>query len=91
MTLSPWLVPIAWASSLVRVLPLWPLSPILGTKKEHKPKLLSPDIFWWGRGLPREGVGAKKVWHVPRNQGNQAFRAGYPRILLGYPGGARKV
>ena len=31
-----------------------------GTKKEPKPKLLSPDIFWWGRGLPREGVGAKK-------------------------------
>ena len=33
---------------------------ISGTKKEHKPKLLSPDIFRWGRGLPREGVGAKK-------------------------------
>ena len=29
-------------------------------EKEHKPKLLSPDIFCWGRGLPREGVGAKK-------------------------------
>ena len=25
-----------------------------------KPKLLSPDICRWGRGLPREGVGAKK-------------------------------
>ena len=31
-----------------------------GTKKEPKPKLLSPDIFRLGRGLPREGVGAKK-------------------------------
>ena len=31
-----------------------------GTKKEPKPKLLSLDIFWWGGGLPREGVGAKK-------------------------------
>ena len=31
-----------------------------GTKKEPKPKLLSPDIFWWGGGLPREWVGAKK-------------------------------
>ena len=31
-----------------------------GTGKEPKPKLLSPDIFRWGRGLPREGVGAKK-------------------------------
>ena len=31
-----------------------------GTKNEPKPKLLSPDIFRWGRGLPHEGVGAKK-------------------------------
>ena len=29
-------------------------------KKEPKPKLFGPDIFRWGRGLPREGVGAKK-------------------------------
>ena len=26
----------------------------------NKPKHLSPDIFRWGRGLPCEGVGAKK-------------------------------
>ena len=31
-----------------------------GTKREHKPKLLSPDIFRWGSGLPRARVGAKK-------------------------------
>ena len=31
-----------------------------GTKKEPKPRLLSLDIFRLGRGLPREGVGAKK-------------------------------
>ena len=31
-----------------------------GPKKEPKPKLLSPDIFRLGRGLPCEGVGAKK-------------------------------
>ena len=31
-----------------------------GTKNEHKPKLLSPDIFRWGRGLPRARMGAKK-------------------------------
>ena len=30
------------------------------SRKEHKPKLLNPDILRWGRGLPREGVGAKK-------------------------------
>ena len=28
--------------------------------KGPKPKLLSPDIFWWGGGLPLEGVGAEK-------------------------------
>ena len=31
------------------------------TEKEPKPKLLSLDIFWWGGGLPREGVEAKKL------------------------------
>ena len=29
-------------------------------RKKHKPKFLSPDIFRWGRGLPRERVGDKK-------------------------------
>ena len=32
----------------------------LAQRKERKPRLLSPDIFLWGRGLPREGVGATK-------------------------------
>ena len=39
---------------------IWGLTLQSGTKKEPKPKLLSPDIFRWGRGLPHEGVGAKK-------------------------------
>ena len=30
------------------------------TREEPKPKLFGPDIFQWGRGLPRERVGAKK-------------------------------
>ena len=34
--------------------------PKSGTKNEPKPKLSSPDVFQWGRGLPREGEGAKK-------------------------------
>ena len=34
--------------------------PFSGAKKEHETKLLSPDIFQWGRCLPHEGVGAKK-------------------------------
>ena len=29
-------------------------------EKEPKPKLFGPDILLWGRGLPRERVGAKK-------------------------------
>ena len=61
-----------------------------GTKKEHGPKLLSPDIFGWGGGLPREGMGPKKFGMSFETQGNQTFLAGYPGILPGYPGGARK-
>ena len=71
-----------------------------GMKKEREPKLFGPDIFQWGGGLPREGVGAKKfemslggsqkVRDVPRNQGNLSFWAGYPRILPGYFGGCPK-
>ena len=45
-------------------------------RKRTKPKLLSPDIFWWGGGLPREGVGAKKFGMSLENPGNQTFLAG---------------
>ena len=62
-----------------------------GTKKEHKPKLLSPDIFRWGRGLRREGVGARKFGKSLETREIKLFGAGYPGILPGYPGGARKV
>ena len=31
-----------------------------GKKNEPKPKLFGPDVFGWGGGLPREGVGAEK-------------------------------
>ena len=59
-------------------------------KSGTKPKLWSPDIFWWGRGLPYEGVGAKK-FGMPLETREIKLLAGYPGILLGYPGGARKV
>ena len=47
--------------------------PLSGTKKEPKPKLLSPDIFCWGGGLPREGVGAKKFGMSLETQGIKLF------------------
>ena len=56
-----------------------------GKQKEHKPKLLGPDIFRLGGGLSRSG--GQKVRHVPRIPGKPNFWAG---ILPGYPGGARK-
>ena len=59
-----------------------------GTENKHKPKLLSPDIFRWGRGLSHEGGGGQKVRYVPRNQGNETFWAGYPgfcRDILAVP------
>ena len=48
-------------------------------------------IVWWGGGLPREGVGARKFGLSLETQGNQTFLAAYPGILLGYPGNARKA
>ena len=35
-------------------------TPVSGKKKEPKPKLFDPDIFGWGGGHPRAGVGTKK-------------------------------
>ena len=64
---------------------------ISGTKKEHKPKLLSQDIFRWGGCLPCEGVGAKKFGMPLETREIKLFFPGYPGILPGYPGGDRKV
>ena len=61
-----------------------------GKKKEPKPKLFGSDIFRWGGGLPREGAGAKE-FGMSLETGKPNFLAGYAGILLGYPGGARKV
>ena len=62
-----------------------------GKKKEPKPKLFDSDIFGWGGGLPREGVGAKKFGMSFETQGNQTFWRDTPGLCPGYPGGARKV
>ena len=59
-------------------------------------KRTQTQTFWsgylragWGSSTWRGG--GQKVRYVPRNQGNQTYLAGYPGILPGYPGGARKV
>ena len=44
-----------------------------GKQKEHKLKLLGPDIFWWGGGLPREWGGGSKVRYAAVCPGNQTF------------------
>ena len=51
-----------------------------GKKKEPKPKLLGPDIFGWGGGLPREGVGAKKFSMSFETQGSQTFWRDIPGV-----------
>ena len=50
-----------------------------GKKKEHKPKLFGPDIFRWGGGLPREGVGAEKF-------GSNFFLRDVPGFCRDIPG-----
>ena len=57
-----------------------------GTKKEHKPKLLSPDIFRWGRGLPREGVGAKKFGMSLETREIKLFWQDIPGFCRDIPG-----
>ena len=55
-----------------------------GKKKEHKPKLLGPDIFRWGGCLPHEREGAKKLGtSFERDPGKPNFWAGYPGIFAG--------
>ena len=60
-------------------------------KKEQKTQAFEPRYFLVGWGSSASRGGDQKVQYVPRNQGDQAFLAGYPGILLGYPGGPRKV
>ena len=56
------------------------------TRKEPKPKLFGPDIFGWGGGLPREGVGAKKFGMSLETQGNQTFWRDIPGFCRNIPG-----
>ena len=63
-----------------------------GTKKENKPKLSSPDIFRWGRGLPREGMGAKKFdMSFETRENNFFLLGGISRDFAGIFESARKI
>ena len=54
-------------------------------------KLLSPVFFRWSRGLPQEGVGAKKFGISLETREFKLFGRDVPGFCPGYPGGARKV
>ena len=61
-----------------------------GKKKEPKPKLFGPDIFQWGRGFPREGVGAKKFDMSLETQGIKLFGRDIPGFCRDIPGAPEK-
>ena len=64
---------------------------ISGKKKEPKPNLFGPDIFGWGGGLPREGVGAKKFGMSFKTQGIcQTFWRDIPGFWRDIPGAPEK-
>ena len=63
-------------------------------KKKPKPKLLSPDIFQWGGGLPRERVGAKKFGMSLETRGIKLFCRdipGFCRDILEAPENRHRV
>ena len=55
-------------------------------EKEPQPKLLSPDIFWGGGGLPREGVGAKKFGMSLETRETKLFWRDIPGFCWDIPG-----
>ena len=68
--------PLLWAETI------WEASSS-GRTKEHKLKLVGPDIFRWGGGLPRERAGAKKFGMLSKPRKKQLLGAGYLGIWLG--------
>ena len=73
--------PLVWAT----------LAPFFGPEKGTQTQTFWSGYFRVGWGSSTWTGGGQKVRYVPRNQGNQTFWAGYPGILLGYPGSTRKV
>ena len=60
-------------------------------EKGTQTQTFESGYFPVGEGSSMWMGGGQKARYVPRNQGNKTFLAAYPGILLGYPGGARKV
>ena len=63
---------------------------VSGTEKEPKPKLFGPDIFQWGRGLPRERVGAKKFDTSLETREIKLFGQDIPGFCRDIPGAPEK-
>ena len=61
-----------------------------GTKKEHKPKLVSPDTFRWSGGLPCEGVGAKEFGMSLKTREIKLFWRDIPGFCRDIPGAPEK-
>ena len=61
-----------------------------GREKEPKPKLFGPDIFQWGRGLPRERVGAKKFDMSLETREIKLFGRDIPGFCRDIPGAPEK-
>ena len=55
-----------------------------------QPKFCGPDIFGWGGGLPREGVGAKKFGMSFETHGSQTFWRDIPGFWWDIPGVPKK-
>ena len=51
---------------------------------------MSPDIFWWGEGLPREWVGAKKFGMSLETQGIKLFWRDIPGFCRDIPEAPKK-
>ena len=59
-------------------------------RKEHKPKLLSPDIFGWGRGLPHERVGAEEFGMSLETRKVKLFGRDIPGFCWDFPAAPEK-
>ena len=63
---------------------------ISGRQKEPKPKLFGPVFFQWGRGLPREWVGAKKFDTSLETREIKLFGRDIPGFCRDIPGAPEK-